>query len=978
MNELLPNTDLLHYRIVSKIGAGGMGEVFLAEDSKLDRQVALKVLLTDVADDDERVRRFQQEAKAASALNHPNILTVFEIGSVEDSHYIATEYINGRTLREIMQDGPIKLRDAFHIILQVTAALGAAHDAGIIHRDIKPENVMLREDGLVKVLDFGLAKLTTASPSTVNTTLPLIITQPGMLVGTVAYMSPEQARGHELDPRSDVFSLGIMMFELFTGRRPFDGESHLDLISSILKDEPPPLRRIAPELPRELEHIVEKTLRKDRKQRYQHIRDVQIDIEDLRNQLDFDDKVSRSSETIVMDLSRAKGHDRVRTGVIKPTLTESISIRRFTLAHALLFALAAIVLAGGVWYFVPSMSATPPQGSYKTTEVATWNSAAGELFSTASFSPDGKMIAFSSTKSGTKNIWVTQTGSTEAIQITDDEFANTDPIYSPKGDEIAYFSDRIGSGQSGNSTSGIWRVGALGGVPRMIAPLTDGNIELRRWSATGKVYYENAKDLYSLDIATGTTQKISNLGQLKVFRIEITPDERSIVWAFNDNDHWKIVSQSLEDRKEVELASGTGKVDGFAWLPDKGRLFYTASVNGVLQVFMSDLTGAPSQITTSETDSSLVDAAADGRSILTSSAKEESNLWRAAISDGTETPIARDLNAKLWPSVSPNGQSIAFQSIKNLSEGNNLFTGAIAVKNLRQIDAGDRQVLVTPSGFLPEWSPDGSIIAFIKQTGNTGNLFTVNPSGGGEKQLTTEGVLGIGYSVSPYNTNAGNSFAFSPNGESVAYLSGQAGASNLWMVGLRDGTQRQITKNTNAKASYTTPVWSDDGKRVALSLNTIDNAGQTSRALITVDVSGSEEAVIHTTPKRHRLIGWSADDRGLIIAEPSKFSSLPPETAIKRITIEGGAESTIANLKNVYFYNMFLSADRKTIAYAARNDDRDDLWIMPSVGGSARKVTSNNDSAIYYSRLAWFNDGSSLAYGKQTRYSLLSMIADID
>ncbi len=212
--KLSANTTLSHYRIVSKIGAGGMGEVYLAEDTHLERQVALKVLRAEIADDEERVRRFVQEAKAASALNHPNILTVYEIGHFENSRYIATELIKGETLRDRLRGGPLPLRETLDVAVQVAAALNAAHEAGIVHRDIKPENIMLRDDGLAKVLDFGLAKLTETKSETISSedvTRVHVKTSPGLVMGTVAYMSPEQARGKEIDSRSDIWSLGVVI-----------------------------------------------------------------------------------------------------------------------------------------------------------------------------------------------------------------------------------------------------------------------------------------------------------------------------------------------------------------------------------------------------------------------------------------------------------------------------------------------------------------------------------------------------------------------------------------------------------------------------------------------------------------------------------------------------------------------------------------------------------------------------------------------
>ncbi|MEO6656605.1 MAG: serine/threonine-protein kinase, partial [Pyrinomonadaceae bacterium] len=289
-----------HFEIMSKIGAGGMGEVYLARDTKLDRKVAIKFLNDEFSTDPEKLNRFIQEAKAASALNHPNIITVFEIGHTDDREYIATEFIDGITLRHRLEYEPLTLVDALNIILQITDALAAAHEAGIIHRDVKPENVMIKTDGRVKVLDFGLAKLAPGSSESVDVTIPQLITRPGVIVGTVAYMSPEQAKGRKIDQRSDIFSLGILMFEMFTGQRPFTGESHLELISSILKDDAPSLRSVAPDLPRQLERIVDKSIRKDRGHRYQHVRDLHIDIEDLRDEIKFESKLSNlNNHTII-------------------------------------------------------------------------------------------------------------------------------------------------------------------------------------------------------------------------------------------------------------------------------------------------------------------------------------------------------------------------------------------------------------------------------------------------------------------------------------------------------------------------------------------------------------------------------------------------------------------------------------------------------------------------------------------------------
>jgi len=274
-----------------------MGEVFLARDKRLDRQVAIKFLNERFSRDEALLNRFVQEARAASALNHPNILTVYDIGEHEGTHYIAAEYIDGETLRERMRSR-LTFDDALSIMVQTAEALSAAHKAGIIHRDIKPENIMVRSDGYVKVLDFGLAKLnghngTAASAD--DETRKLVDTNPGVVLGTVAYMSPEQARGKEVDTRSDVFSFGVMMYEVLAGRVPFHGETAMDVVSAIMNTEPPPLSTAAPHLPKELQRIVHKALKKNRDHRYQTTRDLLIDLKELRDELQIESKLERTA-----------------------------------------------------------------------------------------------------------------------------------------------------------------------------------------------------------------------------------------------------------------------------------------------------------------------------------------------------------------------------------------------------------------------------------------------------------------------------------------------------------------------------------------------------------------------------------------------------------------------------------------------------------------------------------------------------------
>ena len=297
---LTAGITISHYRILSKIGAGGMGEVYLAHDVRLGRQVALKILPAEFAEDKKRMGRFEQEARAASSLNHPNIITIHEIGEADAHNFIVTEFVDGVTLRQRMKSAPLELIEALEIAAQSAAALAAAHGAGIIHRDIKPENIMLRHDRIVKVLDFGLAKVAEKAGGRVDPESPTrahVNTQTGVVMGTTYYMSPEQSRGFAVDVRTDIWSLGCVLYEMVTNRAPFEGDTQSDVIAAILKTDPPPLTGFLREAPAELQRIVTKALAKDREERYQTIKDMALDLRRLKQELEFEAKLERSAST---------------------------------------------------------------------------------------------------------------------------------------------------------------------------------------------------------------------------------------------------------------------------------------------------------------------------------------------------------------------------------------------------------------------------------------------------------------------------------------------------------------------------------------------------------------------------------------------------------------------------------------------------------------------------------------------------------
>ena len=447
-------------KIIEKLGEGGMGNVWKALDKHLDRFVALKFLPAEFVSDSVRLKRFIQEAKAASGLQHPNIITIHDIAESDGALFIVMEYVPGKTLDDLIGRKGLKLSVALRYAVQVADALARAHAAGIIHRDLKPSNVMVTETGVVKVLDFGLAKLAERTNFASETTQTIAkadqpSTKEGVIVGTLAYMSPEQAEGKEVDARSDMFSFGALLYEMLTGRRTFEGTSAVRIMSAILSSEPAPLHQIAPELPREIESIVARCLRKDPERRIQDMRDLRILLEELREQSD--------SGT----LQRADSASAAKTR------------RKFPVILIVLLALALLGAAAS-WTRLTrarteQTSRTIPVTSYPGIEVS------------PSISPDGKQVAFfwNGEKQADMNLYVKLVDAGAPLQLTHQQGAYGSPAWSPDGRYVAFL-------RSGGSdlTLGIFLVPALGGpnMPtsaRMVRRMLPGMVWLGLRTADG-------------------------------------------------------------------------------------------------------------------------------------------------------------------------------------------------------------------------------------------------------------------------------------------------------------------------------------------------------------------------------------------------------------------------------------------------------------------------------------------------------------
>jgi serine/threonine protein kinase len=963
--SISPGSDFGQYKIISAIGAGGMGEIYLAQDTRLERRIALKILPEKFTADADRLDRFVREAKSASALNHPNIITIYEIGESGGTNFIATEFIEGETLRDRLTRGKMPLDELLSVAVQTSEALAAAHAAGIIHRDIKPENIMIRLDGYVKVLDFGLAKLTekqNPTPDFEAQTQKLALTTPGMVMGTAAYMSPEQTRGlANIDVRTDVWSLGVVLFEMLTRRVPFTGETYSDVIASILKTNAPHLSKCVDDCPRELERIVIKTLKKDREERYQVIKDLALDLKSLKKDLQFSAEFDRVTD----------GAERNPTAEIPQHTTTAENGKRFSALNILSILLVASLALGGVWWFFgrgEKQSEMPETSSPKTVEIVSWSSSPGEIYSVGTFSPDDKMIAFTSTKTGTRNIWIKQTTSGEAIQITKDEFINKSPIWSPDGERLAFFSTR-------GKQTGIWQIPIFGGSPKLIAMVEDGSSLLRFWSKKDLIYYESRNNIFAIDVNSGQTGQITDFDSKAVNArlISLSPDEQQVTYTTVEGELWSIWSKSFTGETPKKLVGIAKEIKNTVWHSDNQRIFYSAAVDGTFQIFVTDINAAPpKQVTFAERDSFVLDVSSDGTKILYGSAKEESDVWVVNLKEAKEFTVASDINSELWANISPDGKTIAYQSIKNLSQGNKLFNGTILTKTLNP-EAPPTEIVA--NGFLPVWSPDGQQIAFMQVVGDKYKIETIKATGGGQKHLTAGGIVSISYTVLPYNRIQTSDFGWSPDSTKIAYVSDRSGQYNIWLVNADGSNDVQLTANSDSNLNLYCPLWSSDGKRITF---TSKINGKAVFGVWIIDTETKNSEMMIQADSFLGQIGWSQNAEDLILASVNTSGAvgLQPEVFLLQMSTKTGEKRQIATLKDTYLYNIHLSPDKKNIAFAAHREGKDNLWLMPAAGGEAKKLTANNDSRLYFSSLAWSPASDSIYFGKQSRYSLLSMLTN--
>lgn len=971
------------YEIISRIGKGGMGEVYLARDPRLNRKVAIKVLPEKLTNHKEYLRRFEQEARAASALNHPYILTIFEFGkNKEGRHFIVSEFVEGKTLDEFCADGNSTLSKKLNVLIKIASALTAAHEAGIIHRDIKPENIIVRPDGYIKILDFGLAKLVRGSQTDQSdpraATDPMIETIPGMIMGTASYMSPEQAKGRVVDARTDIFSFGIVLYEAVTGRLPFTGSSPIEIIAAILHEEPHPVSDLR--IPPVLQKIIGKSLKKEPDERFQLMSDMLADLKEARRELEFQNKLDKTVEPDKQETEIYEERKTVRE-LNDETMrnTVGVFVKKQVFSTQTVFAILLLLFAGTmIWWFgvgrkkVPEPVDTKPSNTLKTYQVTDWANAAGELSSTATFSPDGRFIAFGSTKTGTTSIWVKQTASGDAIQVTKDDFYNRFPVWSPDGNELVYYSKR-------GETYGLWRISLMGGQQKPIADKIDVESRPKLWSKSGKIYFQGKSDLFAADEKTGEVTKITDFSSNGSFVkiINIAPDEKQILFLISEDGKWKIKIKSLESSEQLNIFESEKLISDLVWDSAGKRILFSLKTDEFYQIFTTDQNGSePVQITTGTADSFVQDVSPDGEKILLTSATETSDLWRLDIEDQKEKLVASEIDAELWADVSPDGDAVIYQSIKNLRQGANLFNGALIMQKVA--DDG-RPIKLVENGALPEWSPDGKTIAFTRIAGQDLEIWRVAKTGDQLKRLASGKIQSPIYSLSPYLRSPAKYLSWSPDGSKLAFSSSAEGVSNIRLISNDGSVEEILSANADKNIIVSSPVWSADGEKIAYLLQTgkSDAKAKNIYFISLTDVKTKQTKKIFESNEAIRLLGWSENGEELIFAlkkEGNAFTMNPPEVPVHTVLTKTGQSRLLTTLNDAYFYNIYLSPDKKQIVFTSRTSGKDDVWLTALEGGKPRRLTNNNDPRLYYSSMVWTPDGKSLFFGKQTRFTLLSML----
>ncbi len=879
---------LSHFRILEKLGEGGMGVVYRAEDERLHRLVALKVLPPDLVGNQERRLRFLREARAAAAVSHPNIATIYEVGDAEGDVFIAMELVEGKTLRHAMGGRPLPLKRILKIAVEIAEALARAHSLHVVHRDLKPENIAFDANGHVKILDFGLAKLLENHPGSRSADLSRLrtisgeMTQAGRILGTAAYMSPEQARGEPVDSRSDLFSFGIVLYEMMTGRLPFHGRTDADTLSAIIRDRAVPAVDVNPVTPAELQRIIDGCLEKDPDERTQHADQLAVDLRKLKRTTDTDALAVRTPDSAVAPGPRAPMGAATRARDPRQAIR-----RRLELGGAAAIAVLGVVIGG---YFALRRGVT--------IEPADRSAAAHPAYSPLTrdpgeerfpaLSPDGRELAYASPAAGNWDIYLLRVGGASAINLTRGTSADdTHPAFSPDGQRIAFRSDREGGG--------IFIMGATG---ESVRRLTDKGYH-PDWSPDGtEIAYSTegivdpsqrslTSEIWVVEVSSGKTRKLPITGD--AVQPHWSPHGLRIAYWANtggQRDVWTVLpSGSAAVRVTSDPAVDWCPI----WSPTGDALYFASDRGGSMNLWKvrideqtGNTHGDPEPLTVPTTWAETPTISSSGARLSFVSATGSGNIQRVPFDPvtgkvrGRPIPVTRDVRKVAFPAPSPDGAWIAFST---WGEKEDLFIIRPDGSDLRQLTDDifkDRR---------PRWSPDGKRLLFYSNRGGDWDIWTMNPNGGELTQIT-------------HTPDHDEIFPdWSPDGTHIIFCS-ELGISTLDVTVDFERRVPKAIPNVDAVGwNIRFPAWSPDGRRLAfqrqsggsprIEIVAYDLATRKTEILADLGeapvwLNDSRRLLYHTSRTLLLLDTRSKISRQVLIVDPSEDLALPSLSADNR------------------------------------------------------------------------------------------------